>query len=69
MTCKYANCQTARPLNSLEQPLGWHIPCLNEKHAKESKEGWRMTGKTAERSKPNKRQYSKTGERYQAATG
>ncbi len=40
MTCKYHACQTARPLNALEQPVGWHIPCLNAKHKAETNAGW-----------------------------
>ena len=65
MTCKYVNCQTARPLNSLEQPLGWHIPCLNAKHAKESKEGWRMT--TPKKAEQEKRYYAKRTKQAEAA--
>ena len=45
--CKYSLCATPRPLNALEQPMGWHIPCLNAKRADESREGWKMTSKPA----------------------
>ena len=41
--CKYSLCATPRPLNALEQPMGWHIPCLNIKHADESSKGWQRT--------------------------
>jgi hypothetical protein len=45
MTCRYSLCVLpSRPLNATyETRLGYHVACLNAKHAAESKEGWRMT--------------------------
>lgn len=68
MNCKYSECKTHRPLNAYEIEMGWHVPCLNAKHKTDRSQRIDV-GKTAGRSKPNKRQYSKTGERYQAVTG
>ena len=59
MTCKYPVCQITRPLNSTyELRLGWHIPCLNAKHAADRKVATSWTHKPAA-TRQRQREYSK----------
>ena len=55
--CKFHACHLTRPLNALEAGMGWHIPCLNAKHAQESREGWKLT--TPKMKEQAARQYAK----------